>query len=260
MNAAFLSTEGIIDPKIGAIQMAWNAGVAPKHFWSELSLSVMPLLEAARASGEVACVMPLSHKPVAMPQHGRGQWSVLVIVVMARNADPAPLAVKLGETVKRSDLGKARLQALQTARLQPNVDMFYPVKSGPEQERYLIQWVEYVVSDPARRQEYYAQQYTFSGPAMNRLHRRNCVGRFIGFETLARVVGNDDVPVWDVLHVIGFTLGQIIRGFPVFWQAWNQQAAEIWGDGTKARPIISAWDSMRDKAIRKSKQNMSLTL
>jgi hypothetical protein len=63
---------GISDPKIGAIQLAWDVRADLNRFWAEFSETLMPPLKAAHMSGQISCVMPFSHKPSAIPRHGTG--------------------------------------------------------------------------------------------------------------------------------------------------------------------------------------------
>ncbi len=145
------------------------------------------------------------------------------------------------------------LRSLDVLTMQPNLDLLSP-------GRPRMQWLEYIVSRPATRELYYAQQYAFSGPAMKRLGARGGCERFIGFEVVERRCAERDVAPWDVLHISGFGLWQQLWMFPRFLSAAHSQAKEVLPPGTTARDVFAAWEQMRTKTMVRARQRDAQSL
>lgn len=137
--------------------------------------------------------------------------------------------------------------------MQPNLDVLAP-------GRPRLQWLEYIVSMPATRELYCAQQYTFSGPAMRRMSERHGCQRFVGFEVTERRFAAPGVAAWDVLHVSGFGFWQTLAMLPRFQAAAQAQAAVTFREGISARDVLHVWDQMRTKVMVRARQQYARTL
>lgn len=212
-------------------------------------------LEALAGSNGVTAVLPFRHKPLNHPDHPEVAWSATVLA-LCPSIDHARALARAGAPSWSSPNGPVAVDVLKG---QPGLDMLYPKVQGRRRERRLLQWIEYVFANPERRDTYYQQQYAFSGPAMRRLHDRDCVGRFIGFEHVDRVEGNDAIPLWDVLHVFAFTPLQVVKSIPGFRRAWQDQAVAAYGPGTSSKAIMRSWGAMRIRLVARARQQMDLT-
>jgi hypothetical protein len=150
------------------------------------------------------------------------------------------------------------LRCVNRARAQPEINMVYPIKRGLQREPRLIQTIEYVASQSAHRQDYYQSQYEFSGPAMQRLYQRDRTGRFMGIEIVERLIDSPNMPLWDVIHISGFTPWQGIRAIPHFWRAFQQSAAQLGGPSAWER--MQTWSAQRVKVQTRAQQQSQLTL
>lgn len=215
-----------------------------------------PLREAFASrsgAGRVVAFLPMSHRPVRRTKEAPS-WSYWMLVLATPDADAGDLAATIAASSEGSG---AELRSVGRARPQPSLDMLYPV-DGPAREARLIQSIEYVFSVPAERPDYYQAQYEFSGPAMRRLHEKDRNGRFIGVEITERLQGDVAMPLWDVVHVSGFTLGQKLQ-LPVhFPRAFRDSAATLGGPSAKAR--IARWTRQREKLQLRVRQNMAATM
>lgn len=211
------------------------------------------LLRDLAASDGVTAVLPFRHKPLRHPDQPAVAWSRTVLA-LCPSLDQASALARA-----RPFSPQGGLVAVDVLTGQPGLDMLYPKDAGPQRERWLIQWIEYVFSDPQHRDAYYRQQYAFSGPAMRRLYDRDCAGRFIGFEHVDRVGSDDRAPVWDVLHVVAFTPLQLVKSIPRFRRAWQAQAEATYGAGASGKAIMQAWEGMRVRLVARARQERALT-
>lgn len=122
----------------------------------------------------------------------------------------------------------------------------------------MLQFIEYVFSDPSERDDYYQCQYEFSGPAMRRLYERNLCGRFMGVEIGERLYGDDSMPLWDVVHLAGFTPAQMLLSVPYFKKAFRDAAESLGGPSAKEK--IAKWEQQREKHQIRVRQNMPATI
>lgn len=232
--------------------MTWTPAAGGALFWAAFDQQILPALREAHRAELVRAVLPYEHRAVSIPGHGAATWTVAVIVVGQRGQSLNGLADALAA---RADALSAHgaLRSLDMLTMQPNLDLL-----APGQPR--LQWLEYVVSKPATRELYYAQQYTFSGPAMRRLSERHGCQRFVGFEVTERRFAVPDVAAWDVLHISGFGLWQTLAMLPRFEDAARAQAAVTFREGTSARDVLRAWDQMRTKTMVRARQQGARTL
>ncbi|MFY1636468.1 hypothetical protein ACN27F_24870 [Solwaraspora sp. WMMB335] len=238
-------------PDIPGIALTWLAARRDGSFWRAYDTQVAPILGTAQDAGTLVDVLAYEHRPVTVPGHDGPTWSVCVVAVGARAATLDELATELVGAAGR------QLRSVDLLTLQPNLDMFHPVRQRTGRTRRMLQWIEYVVSDPARRDTYYPQQYVFSGPAMRRLHERGHCERFVGFEVTERRHGPVGEPAWDVLHISGFRPGQMFGMLPRFRSAAQAQAEAVYGAGSSARSILTGWDEVRTKEVVRARQRDS---
>lgn len=206
----------------------------------------------ARGRWPLDTVIPLHH---ARQDAEGGGWTAYVIALVADDAYAADVTTELVAAIGE---GGGACRRVDLLRLQPGLDLFYPRRGGADRQRGMLQFVEYVASDPAARARYYETQYRFSGPAMQRLHERDRNGRFVGFEVLETPHRTAGMPPWDVVHVSGFRPLQALKGFPRFRQAF-QEAAEAIGEPS-GRAIIKGWDEIRTKRMVRARQLWSHTV
>lgn len=237
-------------PRVPGVAATWLASRRGGTFWPTFDAEVAPILEAARREGRLADVLPYEHRPVTVPGHGGQAWSVCVVAVGVHGESLEDLATDLVGAAGR------QLRSVDLLTLQPGLDMFHPDRRQAGSARSMLQWIEYVVSDPAHRDTYYRQQYAFSGPAMRRLHERGHCERFVGFEVTERRHGLDGVPAWDVLHISGFRPGQLLGMLPRFRSAARARAEAVYGPGSSGRSIVADWDAIRTKVTVRAHQRV----
>ncbi len=197
-------------------------------------------------------MLPYQHRAVSIPAYGAATWAIVVIIVGKRGHSLSELADALGARAAAVS-AHGTLRSVDVLTVQPNLDVLAP--GWPR-----LQWLEYFVSKPARRELYCAQQYTFSGPAMRRLSERDACQRFVGFEVTERRFAAQGVAAWDVLHISGFGLWQTLALLPRFQAAAQAQAAVTFREGVSARDVLRAWDGMRTKTMVRARQQRALTL
>lgn len=229
-----------------------------ESFWNHYDKTVQPLLEEKHMSNDVIMVMPFQHKALSHPDSDV-LWTNSTVILFSENVDVENLGYQLLDNINSSVL-KDQLRSVDILRLQKGLDMLYPIKGGVERESNMDHMVEYVFSDPLKRQQYYEEQYIWSGPAMADLHSRDKVGRFIGFELEERLYGSESMPEWDLIHVIGFTKWQMVKMMPFYNSTWNKHAKRAFESDVTYSEKLSEWDELRLNIRDFSKLNMSLTL
>ncbi|MEL6406971.1 MAG: hypothetical protein AAFR81_21550 [Chloroflexota bacterium] len=243
-----------------AIDCAWDV---PKSqhpiFWSQFQQTIGQQLRTLYQAGKVRLVLPFRHRRMAFPDQPDATWSVYILLLVPSAVDVSALVNELFHQDYLQPLQTSgTLRCVNRARTQPEVNMVYPIRHGVKGESRLIQTIEYVASQPEQRQDYYQSQYEFSGPAMRRLYQRDRVGRFMGIEIVERLIDSPNTPVWDVIHISGFTPWQAMRAVPHFWRAFQQSAAQLGGSSAWER--MQKWSSQRVKVQTRSQQQLQLTL
>ncbi len=243
------------------LALVWSVDPeALPDFWSHYEGRIAPVLDSLCQKNEIKALLPFQHNPVHFSDTAEGmKWSVLVIILFDQSADHIVLGHKIIQNLGDSS-EQFPLAVADRVISQRNFDMYYPKYGGLKKEKHLIQWIEYVVSDPATRAEYYNTQYTFSGPAMYNLYSQSRAGRFIGFEIKERLHNAAALPLWDVIHVSGFTPIQVIRYLLHSKKAWNAQAKQIFGDDVNAKDVMSGWEQQRKKLMIRAKQIKNITI
>lgn len=239
-------------PNVPGLALTWTPTTSAASFWAAFDQQVLPTLREAHRAGLIRAVLPYEHRAASVPWHGDATWTISVIVVGKRGHSMSELADSL-RSLADAVSAHGALRSVDVLTVQPNLDMLAP-------GRPRLQWLEYMVSKPATRDLYYAQQYTFSGPAMRRLSERHACQRFVGFEVTERRFAAQGVAAWDVLHISGFGLWQTLAMLPRFQAAAQAQAAVTFREGVSARDVLRAWDGMRTKTMVRARQQRALTL
>lgn len=145
-----------------------------------------------------------------------------------------------------------RLARLVMMDVQPGIEMLYAKSNGLKIEPRMIQFIEYVFSDPSEREDYYASQYDTSAPAMRSLWEKGLVGRFLGFENPDVLYCVPGFPNWDVLHLIGLTPWQMLRFMPrvnSFFDRFAKQTGRV-----SRNELFNKWDRQREIIKLRAKQ------
>ena len=240
-----------------ALAITWEA-TKEVEFWEVYKNSLHPLLNDLQQALVVSLVLPFEHKPLKHPGK-EGTWTHCVIVQLQNQANSDYVGELILKELQTSSL-KGYLRAVDLMRIQQNLNMFYPASNGVKKEAKLNATIEYILSQPEHREEYYQDQYKWSGPAMRDLYSRDKAGRFIGYEIEKRLFGDETMPGWDVIHVIGFTTWQEIKAVPFFYSTWNKHAERVWGEGMTFKKKLAEWENIRVNLKSSAKQNMTLTL
>lgn len=240
-----------------ALAITWEA-TNSVEFWATYENSLHPFLGDLQQALVVSLVLPFEHKPL---KHAgkEGVWTHCVIVQLHNQANSDYVSTLILKELQMSTL-KADLRAVDLMHIQQNLDMFYPVSDGVKREPKLNGTIEYILSQPEHRKRYYQDQYNWSGPAMRDLHNRDKAGRFVGYEVEKRLFGDETMPAWDVIHVIGFTTWQEIKAIPFFHSTWNRHAERVWGKGMTFKKKLAEWEKIRINIKSSVQQNMPLTL
>lgn len=240
-----------------ALLLTWEVS-AESEPWRLFEESIFSQLKDWQDSGAVSLVIPLQHKPLRHPKH-TSRWTHCALILLSTNASASAMG-ELILSVMRNHAGIETLRSVDVMRLQHGLDKFYPKFDGLQKEAQVRQVTEYVFSEPEHRQQYYEEQYDWSGPAMADLHSRDKVGRFIGFEVEQRLYGAAGMPAWDLFHVYGFTAWQTVKSVPFFFATWNKHAKRAFGPDMTFTKKLAEWDEIRLNVKGSAAQNMQLTL
>lgn len=238
-----------------ALFVVFNSTENP-NFWKEYESSVFNTTKTLYDSKQIAYVLPFSHKSLKHPEREE-TWTNSIMIGLNSNKNYLKIAQKIITQIEQSNI-ESNLKTADIMQLQDGLDLFYSIENGLEDEPRLEQIVEYVFSDPTARKKYYEEQYVFSGPAMNELHKNNMAGRFIGFE-LEQRLSKQDFPQWDLIHIVGFTKEQTEKATPVFFSTWNKYAEKAFGEGMTFQKKKSEWDKIRLNIKSNAEQKMNVS-
>ncbi|MEM9833571.1 MAG: hypothetical protein AAF944_23275 [Bacteroidota bacterium] len=249
------------DPKLDdprtALVLAWETN-DQRAFWNDYTQYLHPVIVNWHQKQRVNQVLPFEHKPLSY-KDGQRHWTNCVVLMLTDEQYNPEIPASLVSAIEGSSLSES-FCSLDLMKLQPGLGMVYPLKNGIERAPTMHQTIEYVFSNPAAREEYYQDQYRFSGPAMQDLHSRDKAGRFIGFELEKRIFASKNMPQWDVIHIMGFTTWQEIKAVPFFYQTWNKHAERAYGEGMTLKKKLAEWNKIRTNVKSATKQNFSMTL
>jgi hypothetical protein len=247
-----------------AIGVTWYiSGEHRRQFRKGVKNELMPHLSAHHDASRIAALLPFRHRPVKVRGEDSGNaWTDYWVIVLAPRVDPDGIWHEIEVSVQAAAEGiQGRLLRAEILRPQPNIDMYYPRIGGLQREPRW-HWIEYVVSRPETREEYYRDQYLFSGPVIRRFYEANAVGRCIGFERVRSLLESDGaLPEWDVIHITGFTPVRLVQ---ILWDLWrsmpvlNQLARKVGHES--AYEVFRSWNAQRVKYQRLAVQNESYTL
>ncbi len=264
---AFLFIEDLTYKKFGmdtqlkenrkALIVTWKTD-DQNNFWETYSNEIQPSIKDLHQKELIGEVFPLEHEPLNY-KNGKLNWTNCIVIMLSEGQYDPQIVSTLVATIKQSTISSHFL-ALDLAKVQKNLDMFYPKTNGMKREPRMKQTIEYLFSKPNARKDYYEDQYKFSGPAMKDLHSRDKAGRFIGFEIEKRIIAKENMPEWDLIHLIGFTAWQEIKAIPFFYGTWNKHAERAFGDGMTFKKKVAEWNEIRTNVKSKAKQNFQLTL
>lgn len=245
-----------------AIGLTW---CIPKNHREQFEKSaehtLMPELTMLHSSTKIVAVLPFRHKTLKESKGDGGtSWTDYWVVVVSSHSEPNEIWQVIKNVIQEEVELQERLLRAEILRPQPHIDMYYPRIGGVKREPV---WhvMEYVVSKPETREEYYQDQYTFSAPVMRHFWEENVVERMIGFESERFLEDKGGLPKWDVIHIIGFKpylLGKFVWHLLRFLPTLNKYARKI---GYKsAMEVLQSWDEKRLKYLTLAKQNHAYTL
>ena len=223
---------------------------------------LVPHLRALHDALRIAAVLPFHHRPLKRRGEGDGTpWTDYWVIVLGARVDPDEIWHSIESSMRAASEGiQGELLRAEVLRPQPNIDMYYPRMGGLQREPKW-HWIEYVVSRPETRDEYYRDQYLFSGPVIRRFWEASAVSRCIGFESVCFLETNGALPEWDVVHITGFAPVRLVQ---VMWDLWrlmptfNNLARKI--GYTSALAVLRSWDVKRLKYQRLATQATIYTL
>ncbi|MGD1947447.1 MAG: hypothetical protein ACFB0A_14580 [Croceivirga sp.] len=227
-------------------------------FWADYEKQIYPKVKELHQRQLITAVFPFEHKSLGYINHDL-KWTHCVVLMLHDTEKVSEISSTLLSLIEASDL-KGNFRALDLMTLQKGLDMFYPLKNGRSKATKMNQTIEYVFSNPESRSTYYHDQYIFSGPAMKDLYSRDKAGRFIGFELEQRIHSKENMPEWDLIHIIGFTSWQEIKAIPFYYRIWNKHAERAFGEGMTFDKKVAEWNNIRTNVKSSTKQNFTLTL
>lgn len=241
-----------------ALLLTWKTH-KQSDFWKGYRASgLFNLLKTMHDNDKIELTIPLEHKPLSYIDETK-KWTNCTIVLFNPEYDVERSSNEIVSFLEKNTM-RDNLFAADIMRLQRGLDMFFPLRNGMDRESDLLLTVEYLFSNPKHREAYYQEQYKWSGPAMADLHSRDKAGRFIGFEMEKRLFGNEELPKWDLLHVVGFTRWQTIKSIPFFLSTWNKHAKRAFGGKMTFGKKLKEWDKIRVNVKSSATQNMKFTL
>ena len=232
-----------------------------QQFRNNMLQMLLPDLIVLLSTKQIAAVLPFHHRPVkSIKGSDSSSWNQYCVIVLQEGADPKHIWQLIKNPVCNAleNIGGEFLR-VEVLRLQPNIDMFYPrIRSKQKLKWHLI---EYVISKPETREEYYNDQYTFSGPVINQFWKIGNVQRAIGFESISSLVSNGGIPEWDLIHIVGFRpmkIPLILWNLFLFRSHFNNTAKKA---GYKsAMAVYRSWGLKRVKYLCPAVQDNSFTL
>lgn len=246
-----------------AIGLTWGISKnRRRQFKKVVEQILLPKLTTLHDSKKVVAMLPFRHKPLnGYKNDDHTFWTDYWVIVIAPHVDIDEIWQEINNSV-RTVPNKISDELLRAEILhpQPHMDMYYPRIGGIKQEPV---WhaIEYVMSQPKTRAEYYQDQYTFSEPVIRHFWEANVIKRMIGFESERFLENKGGLPKWDVIHITGFRplqLGKIGWHLLRFLPTFNSYAKKI---GYKsAMEILHSWDAKRIKYLTLAKQDHQYTL
>lgn len=243
-----------------AIGLTWCVPSNQRAFGEDQGQQWMSFLTPLHAAGKIATVMPFRHRLTRTL--GRvAAISEYWLIVLARGVEPDDIWSAAHGALDRASNAKHRLLArAEVMRPQPGIEMYYTMVGGLRAEPRW-HWIEYAVSRPSGRDEYYRDQYVFSAAVIRRFYERGAVARCVGFETLRYLRNDGTLPNWDVVHITGFSPMRLAQ---IAWTLFRLMAeldaiARRVGHSS-AVDVLRSWDALRQKYQGLAAQDFSRTL
>lgn len=240
-----------------ALIITWESD-DQNSFWKAYEKDIHPTIEDLHKNGLISQVLPFDHNPLSY-QGSALKWTNCIVLLLTKEELNPEIDHTLVSAIKKSGIND-NFRSLDLSSIQKGLDMFYPKENGIAREPRMKQTIEYLFSNPDARKRYYEDQYKFSGPAMQDLHNRDKAGRFVGFELEKRIAAAENMPEWDLIHLIGFTTWQEIKAVPFFYGTWNKHAERAFGEGMTFKKKVAEWNKIRTNVKSSTKQNFTLTL
>jgi hypothetical protein len=219
-----------------------------RHSTKDVEESVLRNFTALQVSKRIAAVLPFSHKP--LKESDGNPWTDYWVIVLALDVSPD----KVWQEIEPLTAAVSGLLRAELLRIQPGMDMYYPHGGARNEPAWHV--VEYVVSKPETRSDYYKDQYEFSQPVIRHFWEDNAVERILGFESERLFEDKGSLPQWDVIHITGFKPSRLIkiawhllRFLPIF----NNYARKIGYES--AIEVLHSWRKKRTKYLVIARQD-----
>lgn len=214
-----------------AIGVTWSIPRDRRRFYKGTANRLMACLTDLHEAKKLAAVMPLRHGPLSAPGGGGGSWTGYWVLVLVEGVDPDEMWSVIERAIATMPRSESQLlPRAEVLRPQPGFDLYYPLKGGLRREPRW-HWIEYAVSHPEARDEYYQDQYLFSAPFIQRFYESGLVMRFMGFESVRHLRNERAFPGWDVLHITGLNPARLPQ---IVWILWRMKPS--FDNGSEGRP------------------------
>ena len=220
-----------------------------KQFREALRNQLASHLDSLQKEMKVKAILSLMHKRLQTEGVDNISWTDYLLILLTPGMDPKEIW-SLIKTDIQAVAKETPTNVLRVEILRPqNMPMFLP-------KTRLRHVIEYVVSNPKTKEDYYNDQHMFSGPVIQRFFEEGAVGSFIGLERVDYLEDNASLPRWDVVHITGFKWVWIGR---IIWVLWRRR--KVFHDiarklGYKsAWAILRSWDAKRTKFLRVAVQD-----
>lgn len=231
-----------------AIGLAWSVPRKQRKAYKATARALVAALTDLHEAAKVAAVLPFRHWPLREDRGGDHAWTGYWALRLAAGVDPDETWSGLGRAIANLPKSQSRLlPRAEVLRPQPGLDLPYRAK-GRIRRQPRWHWIEYAVSRPGGRAEYYQDQSRFSAPFLRSFHASGVVTRAMGFESVRLLRDEQDLPRWDVVHIIGIDPFRVPK---VPWILWRRKPsldalARKVGHKTAAE-VIQSWDALRTK-------------
>ena len=181
-------------------------------------------------------------------------WTNYLLIVLAPGVEPKETWSQIENMVQVVAKGISKSLLLVEVLRSQKMPMVFP-------KRRLRHVMEYALSNPEKRREYYKDQEMFSGPVILQFLETGAVGSFIGLERIHYLQNNVHIPEWDVIHITGFRWRWLMKILWVLYRYapfFHSIARNI---GYKsAWDVVKSWDAKRKKFFGISSQDTIGTL
>ena len=225
------------------------------QFRKELKNSLLPSLTILQNTGKITMVLSLMHKPLKVKgASNNNSWSDYLLIMLTTGEEPTELWKQLVGMIDKVSLtipqSLLRVEVLRPQKM--------PLALPTIRLRHVL---EYALSKPGKKTEYYNDQYAFSGPVIRQFLEMKAVGSFIGLERISYLQNSTTIPEWDVIHITGFKWRWLIK---ILWVLYNSasffHAIARKTGYCSAWDVLKSWDAKRKKFLRIATQDDVCTL